>query len=114
MKKNRTAFEMLKITLFVVGVLLLGACTSDEKPDGDWNVSAKINGSEWKGSGNSQVIQVGNIVTTSIGAGNAEGSALAIQIQSDQVGTYNLAGLASYTNAQGVVFNATGGTLNIT
>jgi hypothetical protein len=114
MKKYWNALELFKITLCIAGVLLLSACTSDEKPEGNWNVSAKINGSEWKGSGNSQVVQIGNIVTTSVGAGNVEGSALAIQIQSDQVGTYNIEGRASYTNAQGVVFNATSGALIIT
>lgn len=109
----KSLFKFLPM-LFLLAGLVCSGCSDDDTPNGSMNFEAKINGSQWNGSGNSRVVGVGNIVTTNIGAGNSDRSAFSITIMSDKAGNYNLAGNASYTDSNQNVYIANTGTVNVT
>ncbi|GHB25757.1 DUF6252 family protein [Mongoliitalea lutea] len=101
-------------SLFLLAVIMLTtACSDDDSPNGAINFEAKVDGTVWKGSGNSRIVGVGSIVSTNIGAGKGDRSAFSITIMSDKAGTYNLAGNASYTDANQTVYLANSGTVTI-
>ncbi|EOZ98503.1 hypothetical protein A33Q_1157 [Indibacter alkaliphilus LW1] len=109
MKKLKS---LILLALFA-GSFLFVSCENDDTPNGAMNVEAKIDGTDWKGSGNSQVVGVAGITTTSIAAGATNRSAISITIMDDKAGTYDLANVASYTDQNQTVYMANSGTLTI-
>jgi hypothetical protein len=113
-KKAMKNFLKIIPLILLSCVFLFSSCENDDTPNGALNFEAKINGTEWKGSGNSRVVGVGNIVSTAIGAGKSDRSAISLTVMNDKAGSYNLAGNASYTDANQVVYIASSGNVNIT
>ena len=78
--------KIMKLTsLLLIAVLWFAtSCGSDDDdavPNGAFNFSATIDGSGWEGAGNSRVDILPVVgAQTSIGAGNANGSAFALLI----------------------------------
>lgn len=110
---------MKKFTTIILLSLLimsmsLSSCDNDDSPNGNYNVEAQIDGTAWKGSGNSQVVAVAGITTTSIAAGASDRSAFSITIMDDKPGNYPLANVASYTDSNQTVYMATSGSMVIT
>ncbi len=112
----------MKLTsLLLIAVLWFAtSCGSDDDdavPDGAFNFSATIDGSGWEGAGNSRVDILPVVgAQTSIGAGNANGSAFALLFSGDATGTYDAADGFSgiYTDPNQTVFQSTSGSVNIT
>ena len=109
---------MKNIFFIFLAITFIGltACNKDDEAgsNGDCSLSAKIDGSDWCGSANFTVTNLGPAgVISSIGAGNTNMEAIGLQFMSDQTGTYDLAGkLASFTE-NGNAFQSTSGTLTI-
>ncbi|MBW3467974.1 DUF6252 family protein [Arthrospiribacter ruber] len=106
-------YYLLSVAL-LMGTCLLYSCDNDDTPNGAMNVEAKIDGKDWKGSGNSQVLAVSGFTTTTIGAGSSDRSAISFTIMDDKTGTYDLANVASYTDASQTVYMASSGSITIT
>jgi hypothetical protein len=106
--------KFLSISVLLSSLILFAACNNDDAPNGVLNFKAKIDGTDWAGSGNSLVLSISNMTTTTIGAGKADNSAFAIVLNSATTGTYNLANIASFTDANQVVYTSTSGTMTIT
>ncbi|HFA50972.1 MAG TPA: hypothetical protein ENJ95_18330 [Bacteroidetes bacterium] len=92
------------------------SCSKDDggSGSGDCSLEAKIDGADWCGSANFNVLDLGIAGTiTSIGAGNTDMEAVSLQFMDKTTGTYDLAGkLASYTE-NGTAYQSTSGTLTI-
>ncbi|MBC6365578.1 DUF6252 family protein [Algoriphagus sp. AK58] len=104
-----------KVALLGFFIAFMACSTEDELPQGSFNVEAKINGVDWKGSGNSRITSLpGGFKAFAIGAGATDRSSFALTMTEERTGTFNLAGNAVWTTSDLVVHNATSGTLNIT
>lgn len=104
------------LSLIILSLLVFASCTDseDEIPGGSLNVEATIDGKEWKAAGNSRVTSFSGVTVFAIGAGAVDRSNFAITLDREQAGTYDLNGMAVYTDASQTVHNATSGTLTIT
>lgn len=104
------------LILFLFTAFSFTSCSDDEDqiPAGSLNVEATINGADWKASGNSRVTSVAGITVFAIGAGATDRSNIAITLDREQTGTFDLEGRAIYTDAAQTVNSATSGTVTIT
>lgn len=104
------------LLIFFLAVFSFTSCSEDDDqiPSGSLNVEATINGQEWKASGNSRVTSVAGITVFAIGAGATDRSNIAITLDNDATGTFDLDGRALYTDAAQTVNSATSGTITIT
>ena len=106
----------LRSLLLSLLALVLFACPDkeDEIPAGSLNVEAVIDGTDWKGSGNSRLTNVSGFTVFAIGAGAPDRSNFAFTLDAERTGNFDLTGKAVWTTADQVVHNATSGTLVIT
>tara|TARA_R110002020_G_scaffold48223_18_gene137468 strand:+ start:67 stop:513 length:447 start_codon:yes stop_codon:yes gene_type:complete len=104
------------LIFFVFAALSFSSCSDDDDqlPEGSLNVEATVNGQEWKASGNSRVTSVAGVTIFAIGAGAVDKSNIAITLDGEKTGTFDLNGRALYTDAAQTVNNATSGTITIT
>lgn len=86
----------------------------DEIPQGSFNVEATIDGQDWRASGNSRITNVGGFTVFAIGAGATDRSSIALTLDAERTGNFDLSGKAIWTTADQLVHNATSGTVNIT
>ncbi len=115
-KKINLVMKNIFFIFLAITSISLTSCSKDDEvgSNGNCALSAKIDGSDWCGSANFSVTNLGPAgVITSIGAGNADMEAIGLQFMSDQTGTYDLGGsLASWT-INSVPYLSTSGTLTI-
>lgn len=107
----------LRSLLLSLLALVFFACPGsddDDIPAGSLNVEATIDGKEWKASGNSRITTVAGFTVFAIGAGSTDRSSMAITLDAERTGNFDLNGTAIWTTADQVVHNATSGTLTIT
>lgn len=104
------------LLLVFFAAILFSNCSDseDQIPSGSLNVEATVDGKAWKGSGNSRVTSLAGIVVWAIGAGATDKSNIALTLNAERTGTFNLAGSALWTTSSQVVHSATSGTVNIT
>lgn len=102
--------------IFLFSAFCFISCSNDEDqiPAGSLNVEATVNGQDWKASGNSRVTSVAGITVFAIGAGATDRSNIAITLDREVMGTFDLNGRALYTDAAQTVNSATSGTITIT
>lgn len=87
----------------------------DEVPQGSLNVEATIDGQSWTGAGNSRVTNVAGFIAWAIGAGSADGTSMALTLDAERTGNFDLAsGKAVWITSSQVVYHSTSGTVNIT
>lgn len=108
----------MKLKSLLLGFLafVLFACPGkeDEVPAGALNVEATIDGKEWKAAGNSRITSIAGIVAWAIGAGSTDGASMALTLDAERTGNFDLTGKAIWTPSNQVVHSATSGTLVIT
>lgn len=106
----------LRSLLLSLLALIFFACPDkdDEIPAGSLNVEATVNGQEWKASGNSRITTVAGFTVFAIGAGATDRSNIALTLDAERTGNFDLTGKAIWTTADQVVHNSTSGTLTIT
>lgn len=85
----------------------------DELPVGSFNVEATIDGKSWTGAGNSRITTVAGFTVFAIGAGATDRSNMAMTLDAERTGNFDLTGKAVWTTSDQVVHNATSGTLTI-
>ncbi len=104
------------LLFFLFSAFSFTSCSddNDQIPSGSLNVEATINGKKWEASGNSRVTAVAGITVFAIGAGAVDRSNIAITLDRESTGTFDLDGRALYTDAAQTVNNATSGTITIT
>lgn len=105
--------SLLIVLLFAA--FSLTSCSDDEDqiPAGSLNVEATINGADWKASGNSRVTSLAGLTVFAIGAGATDRSNIAITLDREATGTFDLNGRALYTDPAQTVNSATSGTITI-
>lgn len=108
--------QKLLLLFFFLAAFSFTSCDDDDDqiPAGSLNVEATINGQDWKASGNSRVTSVAGITVFAIGAGATDRSNIAITLDREVTGTFDLDGRALYTDAAQTVNSATSGTITIT
>ena len=86
--------SLLIVLLFAA--FSLTSCSDDEDqiPAGSLNVEATINGADWKASGNSRVTSLAGLTVFAIGAGATDRSNIAITLDREATGTFDLNGRA--------------------
>ncbi|MGM0944704.1 MAG: DUF6252 family protein [Bacteroidota bacterium] len=107
----------MKLRSLLLGLLafVFFACPDkdDEIPQGSLNVEATIDGQAWKASGNSRITTVGGFTVFAIGAGATDRSNIALTLDAERTGNFDLAGKAIWTTANQLVYSASSGTLTI-
>ncbi len=117
-EKGELAEKNMKIKSLLLALLafVFFACPDkeDEIPAGSLNVEASVDGKAWQGSGNSQLTKVAGFTVWAIGAGATDRSNMALTLDAERTGNFDLKGNAIWTTADQVVHSATSGTLVIT
>ncbi|TFV96008.1 hypothetical protein E4S40_07215 [Algoriphagus kandeliae] len=108
----------MKLRSLLLGLLafVFFACPDkdDKIPQGSLNVEASIDGEAWRGAGNSRITSVGGFTAFAIAAGSTDRSSLALTLDAERTGDFDLAGKGIWTTANQVVHTASSGTLTIT
>lgn len=107
----------MKLRSLLLGLLALVffACPDkdDELPAGSFNVEAIVDGKSWTGAGNSRITTLAGFTAFAIGAGATDRSNMALTLDAERTGNFDLTGKAVWTTSDQVVHNATSGTLTI-
>ena len=101
---------------FFIGLIGLAACNKDDDTgsNGDCALSAKVDGTDWCGSANFTVTDLGPAgVVTSVGAGNANMEAIGLQFFDNKTGTFDLSNSVANWTVDGKAHLSTSGTLTV-